>query len=224
MDNNDHIIKITKEVIALLKKYNLIVNDVPIPDEWVNDLEGLEDYSIVEQSLIEFIPERHVDIGDMCAPGIWQEGSLVDEYSYAIKDLEKASGGKFKVENFKTENPTGESGEEDPEKHMMIEFDHNKKHYKWEFSMDDSDKAFGYYIDLAKLFTDVLQENLIFLGEECVSIFCIPKELISELEKLGVDPSANPLTPHIQAITEHSQADQVKSESAISRLFNRFFQ
>ncbi len=221
MERDNNVNTIANEVIALLEKYDVLVKDVTISKEWTDDLEGQEDETIVENALIEFIPERHVHIGDMCAPGIWQEGSLVDEYSHVIRDFEKASGGKFKVENLKTENPTGDDGEEDAERNMIIEFDHENRHYRWEFSLDDSDEAFDYYIDLAKLFTDVLQEDVIFLGEEVVSAFCIPKELIAELKKYGVDPSANPLSQYVQKAAANCQTDRVKGKSILGRIFNK---
>lgn len=223
MSEDNHVITITSQVIVLLRKYGLIVNEVKIPDDWESNLEEQEDYVIVQEALIEFIPGRHVFFGDMCAPGIWEVGSLVNEYSHVINDFVEASEGKIEIENFNAENPIGEIGEEDTNRGMVIEFDHNSKHYKWEFAMDDSDESFNYYIDLANLVSDVMQGDVLFMGEEAVSAFFIPKALIAELESFGIDPSANLLAPHIQSSGPNSQTDSAGEKSILNRIYNKFF-
>jgi len=112
---------------------------------------------------------------------------------------------------------------EDIKRAMVIEFDHNSKHYKWEFAMDDSDASFDYYIDLANLVSDVMQGDVLFLGEEAVSAFFIPEALIAELESFGIDPSANLLAPHIQPSDPHSQTDPAEKKSILNRIYNKFF-
>lgn len=178
---------ITNGLIELLKEYK-IFDDIPdLEGDWVEEIE--EEYegdnqTIVEILLGELLDEVRVDYAfDI---GGWDAGDFVGLFSSTITDFVSASKSVIKVDNLKTVNPIND----DPNGIMTIEFNHEKKHYKWEFNSSNSGK---YFREITQWAENILDGNILFLGDEEFSAYCIPKELVIELsKKYGVESRSKP--------------------------------
>ena len=177
---------ITNEIIELLKKYKLIDDSTKPPSDWNEKHYDGDNSAITEVLFGELLEDKFV--GYALDIGGWDEDDLVGEFAHTIKEYESASGGAIKIENFKTINPVDENGEEDEDECMTIEFDHNNKHYHWEFTMEEPG---DYFKDITEWAYKALNGNVLFFGDETFSAFCIPKDLVSELKKYGVESASS---------------------------------
>ena len=175
--NEKEVRLITDEIIDLLKKFNLINNSTNSIDDYdEEDWDG--DYvTIIKVIFGELLEDYSVDYASDI--GIWKEGVLVGEYATTVLQFISASKGSIKIENFKTVNPVNEAAEygiEDEDAYMTVSFDHNRRSYSWKFRMYGSDE---YFHEVTQWAHEALDENVLFIGEENFSAYCIPKELIA---------------------------------------------
>ena len=188
-----------ENIINLFVEYELIKK---IKSEHKEILEGFDDdIEMAVLGLLQDVAEKremqfslahsekqiHNSFGESCTPDelIEEFTKDFDEVATASKGKDKGKGkGKGKVKNLQIIPPLNEKGRVDKDKEMSISFISNNKNYEWKFCLDGD----SYYADsFAKWVYEALDGDFLYVDDEYPTGYNIPKGLISELEKIGLN-------------------------------------
>lgn len=135
--------------------------------------------------LEEIAPERSFFYS--LARGGWVDGNLIGEFYSNVETIVEMSQGDITIEDLKLTPPINSSGKEDKDMEMSISFIYNKKKYLWIFSRNMNDNFIEGFTTWANL---ALNNNYLYLGDGPIG-YHLPKELINDLKKIGIDNEVN---------------------------------
>jgi hypothetical protein len=175
-----------KYIINMFVKHGLLSQD-KIPYNKLQKLvdEDMEQDEIFFAILEEIAPERSFLYS--LASGGWVDGNLIGEFYSNVETIVEMSQGDITIEDLKLSPPINSSGKEDEDMEMSISFTYNKKKYLWVFSRNINDNFIEGFTTWANL---ALKNNYLYLGDGPVG-FHLPKELIKDLKKIGIENEVN---------------------------------
>lgn len=144
------------------------------------------------------------------ASGGWDSGNLIDQFYSNIEWVIEVANGKVEISDVKLTPPVNNDGEEDTDLEMVIEFSHNGQSHKWSFSRNCND---NFIVSFTKWAYSALDGNLLYFGDGPLAYY-IPKELIKELETLGIKNEVSSL--------RSSNTINSKTAESIEKLFSNF--
>jgi hypothetical protein len=171
----------SQQILELLKQYNLIEDTATLPDDWREFLFERDQTAAISELLDLFVNDKAVYYGDMAeGPGGGEYVDLTDPFVDIIKEYINASSGAITIDNLKTTEPENNF---DIDEEIVIEFDHAGTHYKWAFNFEEPD---DFYREVTAWAEKALDGNVLFIGDESFTAYCLPKAFIKELEGLGI--------------------------------------
>lgn len=147
--------------------------------------EDMEQDEIFFMVLEEIAPERSFFYS--LASGGWVDGNLIGEFYSNVEVIVEMSQGDITIDDLKLTPPINSVGIEDKDMEMSISFIYNKKKYLWVFSRNINDNFIEGFTTWANL---ALNNNYLYIGDGPIG-YHLPKELIKDLKKIGIDNEVN---------------------------------
>lgn len=170
------------ELIDLFVKYKLITSDEKGRLKALKLLHEDEEPEINALELLAVYVYKNsinINVGD-CAPEC-----VIEEFIGNFQQIKKISKGKVKAQNLSVTPELGTPIEND--KKIEIKFDWDSKNYRFSFSKVDPSN----FIDgFAKWLCEAFNGDFLFIRGDLLFGYLIPKELIKELEAIGIENNA----------------------------------
>ena len=167
-----------KELVSLFTKHGLISDVVSEIDEALELVDEDEEAEINALELLsEYASERQIwfSLGD-CV-----EEEVVEEFKSNFENLLAISDGKISIEGLSS---TPEAGTKiDENQQIKISFFWNNKNHEFLFSKVEPD---SFVSDFSKWAFEALNDNFLLINDDHPFGYHIPKELINELESIGL--------------------------------------
>ena len=170
------------EIINLLIKYEVIEKESLSNEELLESIdEDMEPDEIVFEILAEAADESSLFYS--LSDGGWIRGNLIGEFYSNVEAIVEMSDGKIEISDLVLLPPLNKKGEEDENTDMTISFTQNGKKYKWCFSLNQND---NFIEGFSKWAYEALNGDYLYTGDGPIG-YHLPKALIKELEKLGIE-------------------------------------
>ena len=170
----------SQQILKLLKHYKLVDDTTTLPDDWREYLFERDEAAAISELLDYFIEDKAVYYGDMAeGPGGGEYVDLADPFIDIIEQYITASSGAIKIENLQAIEPDNEY---DPDEKVIIKFDHQGNHYEWAFDFEEPDE---FYREVTNWADKALDGNVLFIGDEDFTAYCLPKAFINDLGDMG---------------------------------------
>jgi hypothetical protein len=167
-----------KELVSLFTKHGLISDDAAEIDEALELVDEDEEAEINALELLsEYADERQIwfSLGD-CV-----EEEIVEEFKSNFENLLEISEGKISIKGLSSTPEAGTKISENQQ--IKISFVWNNKDYEFSFSKVEPD---SFVNGFSKWAFEALNGDFLLINDDHPFGYHIPKELINELESIGL--------------------------------------
>lgn len=163
-------------VVDLLLKYKLISEAQKLTF-------NAKKYYYLHELLSDLIEDTWVNYGDLTEDiGIYQGNERAEYFGDVVTGYIEAANDKINISQYE-EKDYGNGT-------VKISFQHQETKYQWKFDIKDTIAVSRYYKGITEWANKLLDGGVFFAGEEeTFNAYIMPKELVNDLEMLGLESS-----------------------------------